>query len=228
MVTGGVGSIGSELVRRILNDGAEEVFVADIDEIKLFQLSKTIDDPRLKCFVINVRDTQSLEKTFSQIPELDVIFHAAAYKHVVVCEDNPLEATLTNIIGTQNIVNYAIRKNVKACILISTDKAVNPTSVMGATKMIAEKVFLNAAKNSSKTIFSVVRFGNVANSRGSVIPVFVDSLLNKKQITITDPHVTRFIMRIEDAVGLIVNSVEVAVGGEVSVLKKKSFNWATH
>jgi FlaA1/EpsC-like NDP-sugar epimerase len=222
VVTGGVGSIGSELVRKLLSDGTEEVMVLDIDEIRMFQFKKTINDDRLKCCVADIRDSDSIKRGLSQMGDIDVIFHTAALKHVVICEQNPLEASLTNIIGTQRIVDAAIERNVPSCVLISTDKAADPINVLGATKLVAEKIFLDAAKK-HKNNFSIVRFGNVANSRGSVIPVLVDSLLHRKEIIITNPDVTRFIMRIEDAVGLIFKSLEISLGGEVFVLKMQSF-----
>jgi UDP-N-acetylglucosamine 4,6-dehydratase len=223
VVTGGVGSIGSELVNKMLSEGAEEVMVLDIDEIRLYQLGKTINDDRLKCCVTDIRDPYSIDRALRQIEDIDVIFHTAAMKHVVICEQNPFEASLTNIIGSQRIVDAAIKKNVPSCILISTDKAADPINVLGATKLVAEKIFLNAAKRNLDSNFSIVRFGNVANSRGSVIPVLVDSLLHKKEIAITNPDVTRFIMRIQDAVGLIFKTLEISVGGEIFVLKMKSF-----
>jgi UDP-N-acetylglucosamine 4,6-dehydratase len=223
VVTGGVGSIGSELVNRMLSEGAEEVMVLDIDEIRLFQLSKTLNDDRLKCLVADIRDPYSIDRALRQMDDIDVIFHAAAMKHVVICEQNPFEASLTNVMGTQRIVDAAIKKNVPACVLVSTDKAADPINVLGATKLIAEKIFLSAARKSLDNTFSIVRFGNVANSRGSVIPVLVDSLLHKKEIIITNPEVTRFMMRIQDAAGLIFKSLEVTIGGEIFVLKMQAF-----
>ena len=190
---------------------------------RLYQLGKTINDDRLKYCVTDIRDPYSIDRALRQIEDIDVIFHAAAMKHVVICEQNPFEASLTNIIGSQRIVDAAIKKKVPSCILISTDKAADPINVLGATKLVAEKIFLNAAKKNLDSNFSIVRFGNVANSRGSVIPVLVDSLLHKKEIAITNPDVTRFIMRIQDAVGLIFKTLEISVGGEIFVLKMKSF-----
>lgn len=222
VVTGGVGSIGSELVKKILSDGAERVMVLDIDEIRLYQLSKKINDERLLTCVADVRDAISIDRALSQIGDIDVVFHTAALKHVVICEQNPYEAALTNIIGTQKVVDVAIKRNIPSCIYISTDKAADPINVLGATKLVGEKIFLAAAKKQKNT-FSIVRFGNVANSRGSVIPVLVDSLIHKKEITITNPEVTRFIMRIPDAIKLILKSLEISLGGEIFVLKMNSF-----
>jgi len=223
LVTGGAGSIGSKIVKKALCKGAEEVIVFDIDEIRLFELSKMINDERLKYFVVNIRDIGSVERAFNQVRKVDVIFHAAAMKHVVVCEENPIEAVLTNIIGTQNIIDAALKWNVPTSVLISTDKVVNPINVMGATKFIAERIFLRTAEKCADQNFSVVRFGNVANSRGSVIPILTESLLRRKEIVITDPHVARFIMRVQDAVELIFKSLDTSVGGEIFVLKMPAF-----
>jgi len=206
-----------------LSNKAEEVIVFDIDEIRLFRLNRIVNDERLKCFLVDIRDPKSIERAFNRIGNVDVLFHAAALKHVVVCEENPIEATLTNVIGTQNIVDIAVKFHVPKSILISTDKAVNPINVMGATKFIAEKIFLGSAHKYTDQSFAIVRFGNVANSRGSVIPIFIESLLRRKEIVITDPHVTRFIMRIQNAVGLTFKSLDISVGGEIFALKMQSF-----
>lgn len=223
LVTGGAGSIGSEIVQEALSKGAEEVIIFDVDEIRLFELSKMINDERLKYFVVDVRNFRSVERAFNQIRKINVIFHAAAMKHVVVCEENPIEATLTNIIGTQNVVDAALKWGVPTSVLISTDKAVDPINVMGATKFIAEKIFLTMARKCIGQNFSVVRFGNVANSRGSVIPMLIEFLLHKKEIVITNPDVTRFIMRIQDAVRLVFKSLKISVGGEIFALKMPAF-----
>lgn len=223
LVTGGAGSIGSEIVQKALSKGAEEVIIFDVDEIRLFALSKMINDERLKYFVVDVRNSRSIERAFNQIGKITVIFHTAAMKHVVVCEENPIEAVLTNIIGTQNVVDTALKWDVPTSVLISTDKAVDPINVMGATKFIAEKIFLTMAQKCVGQNFSIVRFGNVANSRGSVIPILIESLLRKKEIVITNPDVTRFIMRIKDAVELIFKPLDISVGGEIFVLKMPAF-----
>jgi len=223
LVTGGAGSIGSEIVKRALSKGAEEVIIFDIDEIRLFELSRMINDERLKYFVVDIRNSRSVERAFNQIGKINMIFHTAAMKHVIVCEENPIETTLTNIIGTQNVVDAALKWGVPTSVLVSTDKAVDPINVMGATKFIAEKIFLTMAQKCADQNFSIVRFGNVANSRGSVIPMLIESLLRKKEITITNPDVTRFIMRIQDAVELIFESLDISAGGEIFVLKMPTF-----
>lgn len=223
LVTGGAGSIGSEIVKKALSKGAEEVTIFDVDEIRLFELSKIINNEHLKYFVVDLRDSRSVERAFNQIGKINVVFHTAAMKHVVVCEENPIETTLTNIIGTQNVVDASLKWGVPTSVLISTDKAVDPTNVMGATKFIAERIFLKTAQKCVDQNFSIVRFGNVASSRGSVIPMLIESLLRKKEIVITNPDVTRFLMRIQDAVKLIFKSLDISVGGEIFVLKMPSF-----
>jgi len=223
LVTGGTGSIGSEIVRQVLNEKAVKVIVFDRDEIKQFHLKRIMDDDRLITIVGDVRDKESLHRVFDAF-DVDVVYNAAAMKHVVVCENTPIEAVNTNILGTQNLVGLCLKYGVDKTITISTDKAVNPFNVMGATKLIAERITLNAdllAKNDQ--VFSCVRFGNVANSRGSVIPVMVDDLLRKKTIKVTNPDVTRFIMSIQDSVSLVLKATGHAVGGEIFVLKMKAF-----
>lgn len=226
LVTGGAGSIGSVLIKKALSKGAQKVFACDTDEIRLYELVKTINDERLESYVMDIKDPASIERTLHLVGKIDVLFHAAALKHVPVCENNPIESVLTNIIGTQNVVDATFKWNIPISVMISTDKAVNPQNVMGASKFIAEKIFLKAAENSNNQNFFVVRFGNVANSRGSVIPVLLKSLAQKNEIIITDLGVTRFIMRIEEAVNLIFKAIDISVGGEIFVLKMPAFSLA--
>ena len=215
LVTGGTGSIGSEIVRQILDYEINKVIIFSRDEIKHFLVKKNILDNRLETVVGDVRDYRSIQRVFEENC-IDLVYHAAAMKHVVMCEDFPMESVKTNIFGTQNVIDMAIKYGIPKVITISTDKSTYPVNVMGATKFIAERITLNAN-------FSCVRFGNVANSRGSVIPVFIDNLLNKKPISITDPDVTRFIMEIPDAVKLVIKATEYAKGGDIFILKMKAF-----
>ncbi|OGO21391.1 MAG: hypothetical protein A2144_00275 [Chloroflexi bacterium RBG_16_50_9] len=222
LVTGGSGSIGSEIVRQALAQSAGKVIVFSRDEIKHFLMKRSILDNRLQTVIGDIRDLRSIERIFDR-NKIDVIYHAAAMKHVVMCEEFPLETVATNINGTQNVVDLAIRYNVPKMITISTDKAARPVNVMGATKFIAERITLNANKVCGHNqAFSCVRFGNVANSRGSVIPVFVDHLLTNTPLQITDPEVTRFIIEIPDAVSLIIKATEYTQGGEIFILKMKA------
>jgi len=215
LVTGGTGSIGSQIVRELLKFNVAKIVIFSRDEIKQFIMKKTIDDDRLEFIIGDVRDRGKVEKIFNE-HKLDIVYHTAALKHVLICKNNPIEVVKTNVIGTQNIVDSAKRYDVPKLINISTDKAVYPINVMGATKLITERIVLNAN-------YTSVRFGNVACSRGSVIPVLLKELIEKKRITITDPNVTRFIMRIVDAVKLIMKATKHANGGEIFILKMKAF-----
>lgn len=222
LVTGGTGSIGSDIVREVLARDAKKVIVFSRDEIKHFMMKRRILDERLETVVGDVRDLQSAEQPFRY--GIDLIYHAAAMKHVVMCEEFPMEAVKTNILGTQNVIQLALKYKVPQMITISTDKAAYPTNVMGAAKFIAERLTLNGNELSDgKQRFSCVRFGNVANSRGSVIPVYIDNLLNNNPLEITHPDVTRFIMEISGAVALIMKATEFARGGEIFIFKMKAF-----
>jgi len=215
LITGGTGSIGLEITKQILGFDINKAIVFSRDEIKHFLIKKNMPDNRLEMVVGDVRNYQSLERVFEQF-DIDFVFHAAAMKHVVVCDNFPMECAKTNIIGTQNVVDLALKHNVPRMITISTDKSAYPVNVMGATKFIAEKITLNAN-------YSCVRFGNVANSRGSVVPVFIDSLLNGMPITITNPNATRFIIQVKDAVHLVMDASKYAQGGDIFILKMKAF-----
>jgi len=215
LVTGGTGSIGSCIVKKLLKFDVDKIVVFSRDEIKQFMLRRMINDKRLEFYVGDVRSYRSVEKVFEK-NHFDIVYHAAAMKHVVVCEENPMEAVETNVIGTQNVVDLAKKYKVEKLINISTDKAVNPNNVMGATKFIAERIVLNAN-------YTSVRFGNVAGSRGSVIPVLIEEMLSKKKLTITDPDVTRFIMRTQDAVKLVLDATNHAEGSDIFILKMKAF-----
>jgi UDP-N-acetylglucosamine 4,6-dehydratase/5-epimerase len=226
LVTGGTGSIGSEIVNATLQKGARKVIAFSRDEAKHFWLRKRIDDTRLINFIGDVVNARDVETVFAN-HKVDMVYHAAAMKHVVMCEEFPHHAALTNVLGTQNVIDMAQKYDVARVMCISTDKAVAPVNVMGATKYIAERITINAnLKNSSGQIFSCVRFGNVAGSRGSVIPVFIERLLSHSVINVTDPDVTRFIMSIQDAVNLILKATALAKGGEIFILKMKSLRLA--
>ncbi len=218
LVTGGAGSIGSELVRRLLKLNPSSVRVLDNNETGLFELEQNLKSDEVRPFVGDVRDKDRLERAFDGV---DIVFHAAALKHVPLCEYNPFDAVKTNVVGTQNVLDAALDEEVEKVILISTDKAVNPTNVMGATKLLAERLAISANyyKGSRKTIFSCVRFGNVLCSRGSVVPLFRRQIANGEPLTITDPEMTRFIMDIPKAIGLVLKATEIARGGEIFILK---------
>jgi FlaA1/EpsC-like NDP-sugar epimerase len=215
LVTGGTGSIGSEIVKQLLEYDITKVIVLSRDEIKHFLMKKRIADNRLVTVIGDVRDYRSLERVFQEY-EIDLVYNTAAMKHVIVCEEIPIECVKTNILGTQNVVDLALKYKVPKLINVSTDKSAAPVNVMGASKFIAERIVLNAN-------YTCVRFGNVANSRGSVIPVFIDNIISKKTISITDPNVTRFILEIPDAVRLVIKATKYTSGGDIFILKMKAF-----
>ena len=171
----------------------------------------------------DVRDQERLDRAFENV---DIVFHAAALKHVALCEYNPFDSVKTNVLGTQNILNAALDKNVKKVIMISTDKAVNPINVMGATKLLAERLTMSANnyRGDGDTIFSCVRFGNVLDSRGSVVPIFRKQIKDGGPVTITEPEMTRFVMSIPEAVELILKSGQIAEGKEIFILKMPALN----
>lgn len=218
LVTGGAGSIGSELVRTLLDMNPKAVRVLDNNETGLFDLEQELRSSKIRPLVGDVRDRDRLKRAFEGV---DMVFHAAALKHVPLCEFNPFDAVKTNVLGTQNVLDAAIDEGVARFILISTDKAVNPTNVMGATKLLAERLTISANfyKGSRETVLSCVRFGNVLGSRGSVVPLFKKQIANGNPLTITDPDMTRFIMDIPKAIKLILKAAEIARGGEIFILK---------
>ena len=221
LVTGGSGSIGQKIVKELLNYDVDVVRVLDNNETALFDLEQDLNSSKIRTLVGDIRDYRRIERAFKDI---DIIFHAAAYKHVPLCEYNPIDAVKTNVIGTQNIIDAAITCEVDKVILISTDKAVNPVNVMGATKLLAERLMISSNVYSGRggTKFSCVRFGNVLNSRGSVIPVFKKQISNGGPVTITDERMTRFIMHIHEAAKLILTAGSLSNGGEIFILKMPS------
>lgn len=217
LVTGGTGSIGSGIVRKVLQYSPKVVRVFSNDENSLFNLRQELQGhSQLRFLVGDVRDTERLRMAAEDI---DFIFHAAALKHVPLCEYNPFEAVKTNVLGTQNVIEVAMGEDVEKVIAIGTDKAVNPVNVMGATKLLAERLTISANYYIRKTALSCVRFGNVLDSRGSVLPLFDEQIRNGGPVTITDPDMTRFVMTIPRAIELILRAMEIAQGGEVFIFK---------
>jgi len=215
LVTGGTGSIGEEIVKRLLKEDVNKVITLGREENKNFFLERRLLDKRVQCITGDIRDTTCLKNIFIE-DDIDIVYHAAAMKHVSICEKFPLESVKTNILGTYNLVEVAKENEVKKFITVSTDKAVNPINVLGSTKFLAEKITTNAG-------FSCVRFGNVANSKGSVVPALIGDLLNSNPLNVTDPSVTRFIMRISEAADLVIDATKYSEGGEIFVLKMKAF-----
>ena len=227
LVTGAGGSIGSELCTRLLQLGVHRLKCYDISEYSLYRLAqRTDDDPRIRYLLGDVRDRERLERA---VASSDFVIHTAALKHVKYCEFNPDEAIKTNVVGTQNVVDACRKHGVSHCLLISTDKAVNPTSVMGTTKLLAEKIFINAPErnskdSSNKTKFTVVRFGNVFGSAGSVVETFYKQISSGKKITLTNEDISRYFMSIKTACDLVLDCINLSKGERetpVFILKMK-------
>lgn len=220
LVTGACGTIGSELVRQLLEDYyVEELIGLDNNESELFFLEQRFQRScQAHFFLADIRDKKKLSKKMHGI---DVVFHTAALKHVIMCERAPFEAVQTNINGVKNVIEAAAENSVKRVLFTSSDKAVNPTNVMGTSKLMGERLITAANSNSrsGRTIYSSTRFGNVLGSRGSVIPIFREQIRKGGPVTLTDPEMTRFIMSIQEAVRLVIDSITLAKGGEVFVTK---------
>jgi len=217
LVTGGTGSIGTTLVNKAIIDNAKLIRVFSNDENGLYEMESEYGDHKNIEYVIG--DIQNEERVSEIVKGTDIIFHAAALKHVDRCELNPLETINVNIIGTKNIAKAAKKENIKKMILISTDKAVNPIGVMGATKLLCEKLISAEASHKSNTIFASVRFGNVFHTRGSILPRIEKQIANGGPITLTDTGMKRFFMTKDEAVNLIISATTFAKGGETFVLK---------
>ena len=220
LVTGGGGSIGSELCRQIMKYNPAKLIIFDIYENNLYDIQMELDahypKTKIEAIVGSVRDKERLRKVFEKYsPKL--VFHAAAHKHVPLMENSPLEAIKNNVLGTQNVADCADKFGTKRFILISTDKAVNPTNIMGASKRMCEMV-IQAKNKTSKTEYAAVRFGNVLGSNGSVVPLFKKQIKEGGPVTVTHKDITRFFMTIPEAVGLVLQAMTYAKGGEVFVL----------
>lgn len=221
LVSGAAGSIGSELCRQILDFNPTKLVLVDQSEFGVFQIeqeftAKPVDNVELIYTIADVNDQATLSRVFSE-HQPDLVFHAAAYKHVPLMEENPQIAIRNNVLGTKSVVDLADRFGVERFVLISTDKAVRPTSVMGSTKLVAEK-YLQAVAATSKTQFITVRFGNVLNSAGSVVPTFRRQILAGGPVTVTHPEMTRFFMTIPEAVQLVLQAGAVGESGQVLIL----------
>ena len=217
LVSGGVGTVGSALVDALLELAPREVRVLDNNETELFLLAEAKrDDKRLSVRLGDVRDPFKLE---AAMEGAQVVFHTAAFKHVVLCEQNPFEAVQTNVLGLQNVIQGAIRAGVENLVFTSSDKAANPTSVMGTSKLMGERLVSASTifRQDVKQAFVSTRFGNVVGSRGSVVPVFARQIAHGGPVTLTNPEMTRFIMTTGQAVELILSAGALAKGGEVVV-----------
>ena len=219
LITGGTGSFGNAVLNKFLDSDISEIRILSRDEKKQHDMRVTYNNPKIKFFIGDVRDRDSIR---SAINGVDYIFHAAALKQVPSCEFFPVEAVKTNVLGTDNVLSVAISKNVKKVICLSTDKAVYPINAMGVSKAMMEKVLVAKSRISNSTIICGTRYGNVMASRGSVIPHFYDQIEKGKNITVTDPNMTRFMMTLDDAVNLVLYAFENGKSGDIFVQKSPS------
>ena len=218
LVTGGTGSFGKALLRRVLDSEISEIRIFSRDEKKQDDMRKNYNNTKLKFYIGDVRDSRSVEQAMRGV---DYVFHAAALKQVPSCEFHPMQAVRTNVLGTENVLLAAIRANVKRVVCLSTDKAVYPINAMGISKAMMEKVMVAASRNleSTETVICGTRYGNVMASRGSVIPLFVKQVLADQPITITNPEMTRFMMTLDSAVDLVFYAFEHGNNGDIFVQK---------
>lgn len=216
LITGGTGSFGNAVLRRFLSSELKEIRIFSRDEKKQDDMRKVYGDAKLKFYLGDVRDYQSV---YAAMRGVDYVFHAAALKQVPSCEFHPLEAIKTNILGAENVLEAAIAAGVARVVCLSTDKAVYPINAMGLSKALMEKVAVAKSRSSASTVICATRYGNVMASRGSVIPLFVDQIRTGKPITVTDPSMTRFMMTLHDAVDLVLYAFEHAGPGDIVVQK---------
>jgi UDP-N-acetylglucosamine 4,6-dehydratase/5-epimerase len=217
LITGGTGSFGNAVLKRILNTEIREIRIFSRDEKKQDDLRNKLNNPKVKFFIGDVRDYRSVE---SAMIGVDHVFHAAALKQVPTCEFFPMQAVKTNILGTENVLDAAVANHVKKVVVLSTDKAVYPINAMGMSKALMEKLMIAKARETNhKTILCGTRYGNVMGSRGSVIPLFIRQILEKKPVTVTDPDMTRFMMTLEDAVDLVFFAFDNGRPGDIFVQK---------
>tara|TARA_B100000787_G_scaffold148211_1_gene119603 strand:+ start:3372 stop:4400 length:1029 start_codon:yes stop_codon:yes gene_type:complete len=216
LITGGTGSFGNAVLRRFLDSDIAEIRIFSRDEKKQDDMRKRYNNPKLKFYLGDVRDVDSVRTSMRGV---DYVFHAAALKQVPSCEFYPLQAVKTNVLGTENVLEAAVTLGVKRVICLSTDKAVYPINAMGISKAMMEKVAVAKSRESGATTICVTRYGNVMASRGSVIPLFVDQIRGGHELTITDPEMTRFMMTLDDAVDLVLYAFEHGTSGDIFVQK---------
>ena len=225
LITGGTGSLGQALTERILNSDVEQIRILSRNEFQQISMETKLPDERLRFLIGDVRDKDRLIRA---LDDVDIVFHAAALKHVPKVEYNPFEAIKTNVQGSQNVIDACLENDVQRAICIGTDKAVSPLNTYGATKLLMEKLFITAKRYSNPkkhpTKFFAVRYGNVFGSSGSVIPKFIEQINNNKKITITDPTMTRFSITMNQALDFILKATQKGHGAEVFIPKLKAYS----
>ncbi len=222
LITGGTGSLGTALTKKLLKTNVDTIRIYSRDEWKQVQMQLEIKDDRLRYFIGDVRDKDRLYRAMENV---DIVIHAAALKQMPVAEYNPFEAVKTNIIGSQNLIEACLDNNVEVALAIGTDKAVSPVNTYGATKLLMERLFVSANfyKGNHETKFLCVRYGNVLGSRGSIVPIFVNQIKSGEKVTITDPSMTRFTITMDEALALIFRALKNGIGGEVFVPKLSAY-----
>lgn len=224
MITGGTGSFGNAVLARFLNTDIKEIRIFSRDEKKQDDMRKHYNNSKIKFYIGNVRDMRSVQDALRGV---DYVFSAAALKQVPSCEFFPMEAVQTNIIGTDNVLTAAIQEGVEKVICLSTDKAAYPINAMGISKAMMERVFVAKSRTTDRTVICGTRYGNVMCSRGSVIPLFIDQIKSGRQITVTDPDMTRFLMSLDEAVDLVMFAFENGKPGDIMVQKAPACTIAT-
>ena len=223
LITGGTGTLGKALTKKILESDVDTIRIFSRDEWKQTQMYEEFEgEQRLRFLIGDIRDKERLNRA---LKDINIVFHTAALKHVPVAEYNPFEAVKTNIYGAQNVIDSCLEQNVQKVIAVGTDKAVAPLNTYGATKMLMERLFISANnyKGEHKTKFLCVRYGNVLGSRGSLLPLVLSKIQNGEDITVTDPNMTRFNITMNDAVQLIFRALNNGHGGEIFVPKMQLF-----
>lgn len=228
LITGGTGSLGQALTKRLLKDNVKIIRIFSRNEENQITMEKKFNDKRLRFFL---GDINNLERLIRALEDIDIVFHTAALKHVPKIEYNPFEAIKTNVIGSQNVIDACLHENVERAVAIGTDKAVSPLNTYGATKLLMEKLFVTANNyiNPEKhlTKFIAVRYGNVFGSSGSVVPLFIEQIKQNKKITITDPKMTRFSITMNEALDFILDATLYGKGSEIFVPKMRSYDILT-
>ena len=225
LITGGTGSLGIALTKRLLQENVDTIRIFSRNENKQLEMDSKFHDDRLRFLLGDVRDYNRLTRAFEDI---DIVFHAAALKHVPIIEYNPFEAIKTNVMGSQNVIDACLEEDVEKAICVGTDKAVSPLNTYGATKLLMEKLFITASnylkKERHKTKFIALRYGNVLGSSGSVIPKFINQIKNNEKITITNSNMTRFSISIDEALDFILKATEIGKGSEIFVPKLRAYS----